>query len=49
MAPEAPLQPGPYQQAQAKGHDGAAPELILSAHKKHPLHKPMQGVGNIEL
>jgi len=44
MTPESALQPQTDQQADTKGQEHTTPKLVLSAHKKHPLHDCMQEV-----
>lgn len=38
------LKPAANQQSRAKGQCGYAQKLISPTHKKHPLHKNMQGI-----
>ena len=43
-APEPRLHAAAGKQSQSKAHGAEAPNLIPSAHKKHPLHDSMQRV-----
>ena len=44
MAEKAALQPSSHQDTKPERQHRSTPHLILSAHKKHPLHQCMQGV-----
>ncbi len=44
MAEKSALQTKPHQHSQTKGDKQTSPKDIFVAHKKHPLHKCMQGV-----
>ena len=44
MGKESALNPQSNQNAQTECKQRAAPQLIIPAHKKHPLHNRMQGV-----